>query len=58
MTKIEKGTQVRIRTTNGGEIVAFLIEAHRATYDAVIGVIGGFVRIPSFRITSIEVVAR
>ena len=47
---IVKGTEVKISTTNGGEIVARLVENHRHTYDAVIEVPGGYARIPSFRI--------
>lgn len=31
-----KGTIVRIRTTNGGDITAPLVEDHYYTYDAVI----------------------
>lgn len=57
MKMIAKGTTVRIRTVNGGEIVAVLIENHRHTYDAVIAVNNGYARIPSFRIISVEEVA-
>lgn len=51
-----KGTIVRIRTTNGGDITAPLIEDHYRTYDAVIqtGYGPGWVIIMQFRITSIE----
>jgi hypothetical protein len=51
-----KGTSVRVRTTNGGEMVAKLLENYRPTYDVVIEVINGYVIVPAWRIKSIEAV--
>ena len=51
---IAKGTVVRIRTSNGGEIVASLWQNYRPTYDAVIDLNGHAVVIPITRLTSVE----
>jgi hypothetical protein len=37
---IPKGTTVRVRTTNGGDVVGQLYERYRPTYDAVIEING------------------
>lgn len=52
---IPKGTQVRVRTTNGGDIVAALLQHHRRTYDAVLASGNGYAIIPAWRIVSVEV---
>lgn len=51
---IPKGTTVRVRTSNGGEIVAPLWENYRPTYDALINLNGHAVAIPITRLTSVE----
>lgn len=52
---ITKGTTVKIKTTNGGAIVAPLVENHRPTYDAIIASGNSYVVISSYRIVSVEV---
>jgi hypothetical protein len=54
---ISKGTLVRVQTTNGGDVIAELLENHRPTYDVVID-LSGPVIIPAFRITSVEPIPR
>jgi hypothetical protein len=51
---IKKGTIVRIKTTNGGDIVARLDQNYRRTYDAVIESGNGYTIILADRITSVE----
>jgi hypothetical protein len=51
---IANGTKVRVTTTNGGEVVAILLETYRPTYDVVID-INGWVRINGFRIKDVVV---
>ncbi len=51
---IAKGTQVRVRTSNGGDGTFVLAETYRATYDAIVVVGRSWDRIPATRITSIE----
>lgn len=51
---IPKGTTVRVRTTNGGEVTAPLDQNHRHTYDAIIVIGDGYRVIPSWRIESVE----
>lgn len=53
---ILKGATVTIKTTNGGELTARLLQNFRPTYDAVVEVAGGYAVIPSFRITTVEAV--
>jgi hypothetical protein len=56
---IPKQTLVRVKTTNGGEAVAELLENYRGTYDAVISVgssAAHYAVIPSYRIVSVEIV--
>jgi hypothetical protein len=52
---IAKGTQVLVKTTNGGEIVAKLALTYRPTYDAVLDHNGQTIVISAFRLNSIEV---
>jgi hypothetical protein len=54
---ITKGTVVRIKTTNGGDITAMLVQNHRLTYDAVIASGNGYAIIQGWRIESIQPVA-
>lgn len=51
---IPKGTMVRVRTSNGGEIVAPLWFNYRPTYDAYIERNGQCVMIPITRLTSVD----
>jgi hypothetical protein len=51
---LSKGTLVKIRTTNGGETVAVLVQNYRPTYDAVIEHFGHCVVISPWRLLSIE----
>jgi len=58
---IPKGTVVRIKTTNGGDVTAQLLQTYRPTYDAVIAngtpepnKFTPYVIIPAWRIKSIE----
>lgn len=51
---IPKGTTVRVRTSNGGEIVAPLWFNYRPTYDACISLNGACVVIPITRLTTVE----
>lgn len=52
---ITKGTQVRVRTTNGGDIVATLLQHYRRTYDVVIASGNGYATISMWRVVSVEV---
>jgi hypothetical protein len=52
---IPKGTLVTIKTTNGGEITARLLENHRFTYDAVIESGNDCAIINCWRIASIHI---
>lgn len=52
---IAKGTQVLVKTTNGGEIVAALYERYRPSYDAVLIHDGSVFVVSAFRLKSIEV---
>jgi hypothetical protein len=54
MVAIKKGTLVRVRTTNGGEVVASLLDNYRKTYDVVIDINGACVVICPTRIKSVE----
>jgi hypothetical protein len=54
---ISKGTLVRVRTTNGGDGIAELLENHRPTYDVVIDMRGPVI-IPASRIVSVEIIPR
>ena len=49
-----KGTTVQIKTSNGGEIIARLLEDYRPTYDAVIESGNSYAIILAYRITSIQ----
>lgn len=56
-TTIMRGSMVKIRTVNGGEVTAKLIETYRPTYDAcIVDAQGHWLVIPALRIKSIEVV--
>jgi len=61
MNKIEKGSLVRVRTTNGGEKCGHLLEDYVPTYRAVVGRMnaftggfGAYAIIDATRISSIE----
>ena len=51
---ITKGIAVRIKTSNGGDTVAVLLENYRPTYDAVIVWGNSYAIIARERITSVE----
>lgn len=51
---LDKGTVVRVRTTNGGDITAPLLERHYHTYDVVLDLGNGWVLIPNYRIVKVE----
>lgn len=55
--KIQKGTQVRLRTTNGGDTVATLLEDYVPTYRALLQGSGGWFSVGPERIKSIQPVA-
>ena len=49
-----KGIKVLVRTTNGGELIASLLETYRPTYDAVLAIHGSYTIIAAHRLKSIE----
>jgi hypothetical protein len=51
---LSKGTLVKVRTTNGGETIAHLLQNYRPTYDAVIEIYGQCVVISPWHLLSIE----
>lgn len=53
---ISKGTMVRVRTINGGDIVAPLLLNYRNTYDVTIDINGACVVILNTRIRSVEAI--
>lgn len=54
---LPKGTRVRVRTTNGGELVGDLLEWHRPTYYVALQHPAGYpVVIEGWRVKSVEVV--
>lgn len=53
---ITKGTTVRVRTANGGEITGPLAANHYPTFGAMVVAGKGVASIDGYRITSVEVV--
>lgn len=54
---ITKGTRVRVRTTNGGELIGPLFSNHYPTYDVELESEGKrFVLIPSYRVETVSIV--
>jgi hypothetical protein len=51
---IRKGTQVRIRTENGGDCIAVLASTYRPTYFAELEINGMWFAVSPYRLLSIE----